>query len=947
MILNLRQKLLLIVISSVFITGLVITLAYIYISINQSEKENSRKVSTASESLSEKLAADAALLDKRYQAFQNDIKLNQKIKAITQGGLLEFYMLPEINSLGETLDVEKFAFYYASQESDQVLLRLYYSEKIKGNIIVKEGQHKFYSQRHFGSIAINNPAIFPLTLPNRLSTGLYNLENKLVYQSWKNYYNLDSLSSTGDSELIGYFNLHKRVPLDLKKLGKELGVNFTIYNTQGHVLFSQVKVADLVRPFPNKTNYFKLSQINGETYDAMIKPLIVDGQKIGFVQVQSSNNALNNNIKNALYFMALVSLAVVLVMFFVVGRLVSRFTSPILELANASLAMATGNLERDIVETRKDEIGMLARNFNNMRRAIKQQVDDLQKEIVERRTAQERVQILSQAIEQSPVSVIITDSDGKVEYVNTRFELNTGYSLQEAIGKTPQELGSGIHLGPRREEFHRLLAEGKIWESEFESRKKNGDIFWERAHIAPVFDEFGVISHFLSVREDITLRKEHEQHIYHQAHYDALTNLPNRFLALDRLGHQIKEAERASKLVAVVFLDLDGFKKINDTLGHEVGDKLLVKAAERLRSVVRGPDTVARLGGDEFVILLGGLSAVSNVSAIAEKILDCLKKVFVIDGRELILTASAGISIFPSDGATVSELLRNADSAMYHSKELGRNTYSFFTRAMNEEVARQLAIEEQLHGALERGELKVVYQSQIEVHNKKIIGAEALLRWDNQVLGVVSPVEFIPVAEQLGIIVQIGDFVIQEALDMVARWKQEFKQSFRIAVNLSPRQFHEPNLVENIERALLKSNVSSQELELEITEGVLMGEHNFIEKALFELHDLGICIAMDDFGTGYSSLSYLRKYPFDVLKIDRSFVKDITKDPADRELISATIAMAHGLGLKVVAEGVESKEQYEFLRELDCDYAQGYLFSKPMPELELHLLARSLVKNQS
>ncbi|MDQ7048915.1 MAG: EAL domain-containing protein [Enterobacterales bacterium] len=943
MALNLRQKLLLIVIASVFVTGLAITAAYIYILINQTSEETRTKVSIASEVLSQQLIEQANLIKEGYQNFQNNLKLNKKIKKISEGGLLEFYMLPEINNLGEQLDVSSFAFYFSSGVVNKPHLKLYYSKKLKGNVVVKDGQHKLYSNQHFGSIAINNPAIFPLDLPKPRKIGLVNLHEKLVYQTWQPYYYLGSEDVFGQKSLIGYFNLQKAIAFDANKIKRELEVEVSLYSNNGHVVFTTDEDSDLERPFPIKEGYFNLFTSDGEPYEAMLKPLIIDAKKIGYIQIHGIKKPINAGIKNALYSMAIVSLSLVLIMFFVVGRLVSRFTSPILELANASLAMATGNLERDIVENRKDEIGTLARNFNNMRRAIKQQVDDLQKEIIERKNAQERVQILSQAIEQSPVSVIITDSDGIIEYVNSRFELNTGYSLQEAVGRKPQDLGSGIHLGPRREEFHKLLTEGKTWESEFESRKKNGDVFWERAHIAPVFDDFGEITHYLSVREDITLRKEHEQHIYHQAHYDALTNLPNRFLALDRLDYQIKEAERGSKLVAVVFLDLDGFKKINDTLGHEVGDKLLIKAAERLRSVVRGPDTVARLGGDEFVILLGGLSAVSNVSAIAEKILECLKKVFVIDGRELILTASAGISVYPSDGATVSELLRNADSAMYHSKERGRNTYSFFTRAMNEEVSRQLAIEEQLHGALERGELKVVYQSQIEIQEQKIIGAEALLRWDNQVLGSVSPVEFIPVAEQLGLIVQIGDFVIQEALDMVARWQQNFSGDFRIAVNLSPRQFHERNLVENIERALIKSNVSSSDLELEITEGVLMGEHDYIEKALFELHDLGICIAMDDFGTGYSSLSYLRKYPFDVLKIDRSFVKDITNDSADRELINATIAMAHGLGLKVVAEGVETKEQYDFLKELNCDFAQGYLFSKPMPELELHALAKSLV----
>lgn len=429
----------------------------------------------------------------------------------------------------------------------------------------------------------------------------------------------------------------------------------------------------------------------------------------------------------------------------------------------------------------------------------------------------------------------------------------------------------------------------------------------------------------------IAKHQEAEEKIKHQAHFDSLTDLPNRFLSLDRLIQLINEAKRAQVSVAVLFLDLDDFKKINDTLGHDIGDRLLIKVAQRLSDTVRSGDTVGRLGGDEFIIILGRITNVADVHLIAENLIEQMRDTFEIDGREMILTTSVGISIYPQDGEDASKLLRSADSAMYHSKALGRNTYSYFTEAMNRDASRRLALEEQLHGALERGEFEVFYQPLVDLNRNKITGTEALLRWQNLALGSVSPEEFIPIAEQTGLIVSIAQFVLTEALSMTARWQTEHDPEFRIALNLSPRQFREPQLVRNIAKAMRQYGVSNRHLELEITEGVLMSGHSYIDPALMELNGMGVSIVMDDFGTGYSSLSYLRSYPFDVIKIDRSFIRDIVDDPGDRELINAAISMAHALNLKVVAEGVETEEQLAYLTELSSDYVQGYLFGKPMP----------------
>ncbi len=530
-------------------------------------------------------------------------------------------------------------------------------------------------------------------------------------------------------------------------------------------------------------------------------------------------------------------------------------------------------------------------------------------------------------------------------WVNDRWLEILGLDREDLVGDA-SDLLDRIHDDDRQKTenlINQHIQKESAYVMEFRMRHKQGDWVWVQASGAVVSRDPVTKAplRLCGTHQDITERRQQEEHILHQAHFDSLTELPNRFLALDRLSQLINEARRNRERVAVLFLDLDDFKKINDTLGHETGDKLLKEAASRLQSVVRRGDTVGRLGGDEFIILLGGLKEASDAQPVAEALLNKFTEAFHIDSRELVLTASIGISLFPDDGENLSELLRNADSAMYHSKEQGRNTYSYFTDEMNQGVSLRLQLEEQMHGALSRGEFKLCYQPKIELSSGRIIGAEALLRWHNPVLGEVSPKSFIPIAEQTGMIVPIGRFVLTTALEVAVAWRERLGPAFTLAVNLSPRQFRDPNLVGFIERAILQSGLPATSLELEITEGVLMSGHAYIDNALARLNDLGVSIAMDDFGTGYSSLSYLRSYPFDVLKIDREFVSDITDDPGDRELVNAAIAMAHGLGLKVVAEGVETREQLKYLVSLGCDYGQGYLFSKPVSASELTTLLAS------
>ncbi|MES9980422.1 MAG: EAL domain-containing protein, partial [Candidatus Thiodiazotropha sp. 6PLUC5] len=515
-------------------------------------------------------------------------------------------------------------------------------------------------------------------------------------------------------------------------------------------------------------------------------------------------------------------------------------------------------------------------------------------DISERKHAEKRIRTLLQAVEQSPVSVVMTDTAGNIEYVNSAFESVTGYSAEEVIGQNPRILKSDSSPASLFKELWESIISGQAWKGELQNRKKSGQLYWERAYIAPVVDETGLTSHYLAVKEDITLQKQQEEKIIHQANYDSLTQLPNRFLTLDRLSQIIKEAQRNQLHAAVLFLDLDDFKKINDSMSHEIGDKLLINAAKRLQELVRIDDTVSRLGGDEFIILLGNLHNESEVFPVAEKLLNCFRKPFLLDGRELILTASIGIAIYPNDGDHPAELLRNADIAMYESKDQGRNAFNFFNHNMNLGVSRRLQLEEQLHGALERGEFQLYYQPILDISSCEVVAAETLLRWNSTVLGSITPDEFIPITEQTGQIVSIGMYVMQEALKMASHWQRLLNRPFKIAINISPRQFRDPNLLHQIKDILTTTKIPSESVELELTEGVLMSGHTYIDDTLEGLNELGVTLTMDDFGTGYSSLSYLRSYPFDTLKIDRSFINDITTDPADRELVNATIAMAHG-----------------------------------------------------
>ncbi len=555
-------------------------------------------------------------------------------------------------------------------------------------------------------------------------------------------------------------------------------------------------------------------------------------------------------------------------------------------------------------------------------------------DITELRQAQEDLRKVNlrmgTIIDSCPLPVYTRDLGGLVTSWNPAAEQVFGWSAAEAIGRTLPILGPD-QMTESADKRSRVLSGETLHTSDVRRTRKDGAAIDLASSMAPLRDGAGAVYGYLTISRDVTEQKKSEALIWQQANFDALTGLPNRRMLRDRLAQTMLNSRREGLALAVLFIDLDHFKEINDTLGHAQGDVLLVEAARRIRACVRESDTVARLGGDEFTVLLPEVRETVRVEEIAQNILAALGQAFQLDSEESYVTASIGVALYPDDAGEIEDLFKHADQAMYAAKAAGRNCLRYFTPALQAAAQTRLRLASDLRGAVAAGQMRIVYQPVIELAGGAVHKAEALVRWQHPTRGLVNPQEFIPVAEASGIIVEIGDWVFGQAALQVGRWREQYDPRFQISVNKSPVQFHQGGASQkDWIRRLERLGLSGSSVVVEITEGLLMDKRSDVKAQLQELRAAGIAVSMDDFGTGYSSLSYLQNYDIDYLKIDRSFVRNLTPGSKDRTLCKAIIAMAQALGLKVVAEGVETVEQRDWLAQAGCDYGQGYLFAKPM-----------------
>lgn len=560
------------------------------------------------------------------------------------------------------------------------------------------------------------------------------------------------------------------------------------------------------------------------------------------------------------------------------------------------------------------------------------------RDITERKQIEIRLSLTKRVIECASEAIMITDVEAKITDVNPAYEQISGYSREEVLGKTPSITKSGRHPPAFYQAMWQEIHKNGGWSGEIWDRRKSGEIFPKWLSISAIRDTEGKINHYVGLFRDISQQKETEEKLERLAFFDPLTQLPNRELFRDRLNREIIQARRLGIQSALFFIDLDHFKHVNDTLGHDRGDGLLVQVAERITNCLRASDTVCRLGGDEFTVILSGLKKNEDAGLIARSIIAQLQAVFHLEDQEVFVGASIGIALLPENGDDYETLTKRADVAMYRAKEAGRGVYKFFTPDMDRKNAIRLALEKDLRHAIDKGHLTVFYQPKILVENDTIHGMEALVRWIHPEKGIISPADFIPLAEETGLIVPLGEWVLKESCRQLKQWWDEGLPHARVAVNLSARQFQAANLLTMIQQTLEETGLPPEGLELEITESIAMQEVEKAIETMNGLRALGCYISIDDFGTGYSSLSLLKKFPLHALKIDQSFVRDLTMDSDDAAIVASIISMARTMKLWVVAEGVETIEQVKFLKENGCHEMQGYFYSKPVPAPEFKKL---------
>ena len=560
--------------------------------------------------------------------------------------------------------------------------------------------------------------------------------------------------------------------------------------------------------------------------------------------------------------------------------------------------------------------------------------------LMRQREAESELRIAAAAFN-SQESLVITDANSVILRVNKAFTDETGYTPEEAIGQTPHLFQSGHH----NNDFYRAMWEtlhrtGK-WQGEIWDRRKNGEVYPKWLTITAVKNERGVVTHYIGSHTDISERKAAEEKTRYLVYHDPLTGLSNRLAMHERLTYALSLIGHNKKQLALMLIDLDNFKTINDTLGHLTGDQLLVQVARRLSATVRQEDLVARLGGDEFVILLPDISSSTDAAHVADKVLSSVAEPYSINGQQLRTSTSIGICLYPNDATEAQELVKKADVAMYHAKAQGRNNYQFFTEKMQQAAMWRIGIENDLRVALEQQQFMLYYQPQLDLLTGKLVGVEALVRWQHPTRGLVSPMEFISIAEETGLILPLGDWVLQEACRQLAEWRAGGIKHIKMSVNLAARQFSDRNLPGRIQEIMTKYGLPADSINLEVTESMTMGSPADAIEMMKVLTGHGQSMSIDDFGTGYSSLAYLKLFPASALKIDRTFVKDIETDQNDASICDITVLLAHKLGMKVVAEGVETEAQLKYLLSIGCEKIQGYLISKPLPADQIEHFIRN------
>jgi diguanylate cyclase (GGDEF)-like protein/PAS domain S-box-containing protein len=553
-------------------------------------------------------------------------------------------------------------------------------------------------------------------------------------------------------------------------------------------------------------------------------------------------------------------------------------------------------------------------------------------DISARKEAEEKLRLSATVLEHIADGVMVIDDKGTIVAVNPAFTQITGYTEAEALGRDRSLTRSGRHDEAFHAELWRELVEHGYWRGEIWSTRKSGELYLEWLTLTAVRDTRGTTTHYVGVFSDITLVKESQEKLDHLAHHDPLTQLPNRLLFHDRLQHAIQRATRGNEQLALLFIDLDRFKNVNDTLGHHIGDELLKQVAHALSDKLREGDTLARLGGDEFIVLLEDVEGQYGAGQVAEKLVAMFEHPFMVAGHELFVTCSVGISVFPTDAADLNMLIRNADVAMYQAKARGRNGYRFYQPSMTGEGVERLRLETYLRRSIEKEEVFLNFQPQVEIDTGKLLGVEALVRWNHPELGLVPPHRFIPLAEDTGFINQLGQWVLYEACRQMVRWEEAGLHVPKMAVNLSAKQFERGSMVNTVADILRETGLAPHRLQLEVTESVIMNTGDALA-FINDLHAVGVSLAIDDFGTGYSSLAYLKQMPVQTLKIDRSFIKDISTDVNDEAIAIAIIQLGRSMNLSVIAEGVETEQQAAFLLRHGCNQAQGFYYSRPvMPD---------------